>query len=177
MWFHKLLTFSHMNWVFFNSIEFLCLDKVNWIETKTQFISENVKNLPNHVVGRRFHNETKPQETFHCAKVEMIIYLETIGWQRKQQKSWIHCQKWTWWQSLRCGLWMNFLPAFCSSGKWRSCWWKSWSQTCQKRGMWSRVAITGSFSRPKWGWNKAEMGLTGPIGRLMWSWHRLWCKL
>ncbi len=28
---------------------------------------ENVKNLPNHVVGQRFHNKTKPRETFHCA--------------------------------------------------------------------------------------------------------------
>ena len=33
----------------------------------TQFISKNVKNLRNHVVGRRFHNEAKPWETFHCA--------------------------------------------------------------------------------------------------------------
>ncbi len=32
---------------------------------KTQFIGVNVNNLRNHVVDRRFHNETKPQETFH----------------------------------------------------------------------------------------------------------------
>ena len=30
-------------------------------------MQENVKNLQNHFVGRRFQNETKPQETFHCA--------------------------------------------------------------------------------------------------------------
>ena len=30
---------------------------------------EYVKNLPNHLVGRRFHNETKPWETFHCAAI------------------------------------------------------------------------------------------------------------
>ena len=29
---------------------------------------ENVKNLPNHVVSRRFHNETKPWKTFHCVQ-------------------------------------------------------------------------------------------------------------
>ena len=37
---------------------------------------ENVKNLQNHVVGRRFHNETKPQETFHCAWVYSIYILK-----------------------------------------------------------------------------------------------------
>ena len=29
-------------------------------------MGENVKNLQNHVVGRHFHNKTKPQEIFHC---------------------------------------------------------------------------------------------------------------
>ena len=34
---------------------------------KTEFMWENVKNLRNHLVGRLFHSETKPWETFHCA--------------------------------------------------------------------------------------------------------------
>ena len=34
---------------------------------KTQIIVLNVKKLQNPVVGRHFHNETKPRETFHCA--------------------------------------------------------------------------------------------------------------
>ena len=66
---------------FFNSIEFLCLNKVNWVRKKTQFIGENVKNLQNHVVGRRFHNETKPQETFHCVLILLLTLIHaTFIW-------------------------------------------------------------------------------------------------
>ena len=44
------------------------LSQLSW--KKTQFIYENVKNLPNHVVGLCFHNETKPWKTFHCARAQ-----------------------------------------------------------------------------------------------------------
>ena len=36
---------------------------------KTEFMWENVKNLQNHDVGRRFRKETKPCKTFHCAEL------------------------------------------------------------------------------------------------------------
>ena len=71
-WFPKIGTFSPMNWVFFQS---------NWLyqglETqlswkKTQFMCENVKNLQNHVDGRRFHNDTKLWKTFHCVNSDFI---------------------------------------------------------------------------------------------------------
>ena len=34
---------------------------------------ENVKNLQNNFIGRRFHNETKPPETFHCG-IDQLIF-------------------------------------------------------------------------------------------------------
>ena len=40
---------------------------------KTEIMWENVKNLRNHVVGRRFHNDTKPWKTFHCASLQIFF--------------------------------------------------------------------------------------------------------
>ena len=70
-WFHKFLTFSQMNSVYFqlNWVSMPLWSQLDW--KKTQFNGENVKNLWNHVVGRCFHNETKPQETFHCVFFQM----------------------------------------------------------------------------------------------------------
>ena len=47
------------------------LSQLGW--KKTEIMWENVKNLPNHVVARRFHNEIKPWKTFHCE----------LNWKRK----------------------------------------------------------------------------------------------
>ena len=66
---------------FFNPIEFLGLKKVNWVWKKTEIMWENVKNLQNHLVGRRFHNETKPRETFHCAVLQFMSKISSkIFW-------------------------------------------------------------------------------------------------
>ena len=46
--------------------------KTQLVWKKTAFMLENVKNLQNHVVGRRFHNDTKPWKTFHCAIFQTI---------------------------------------------------------------------------------------------------------
>ena len=59
---------------------------------KTQFIGKNVKNLRNHVVGRRFHNESKPHETFHCAyfklkRSKLCVHLKSKG--REKTTWWI----------------------------------------------------------------------------------------
>ena len=42
-------------------------------------MGENVKNMQNHVVGRHFHNETKPQETFHCVKAKTFFISLKVG--------------------------------------------------------------------------------------------------
>ena len=68
-WIDKFLTFSHPNSVFFQPNWLYIGLKTQLVWKKTQFIGENVKNLLNHVVGRRFHNETKPQKTFHCVLI------------------------------------------------------------------------------------------------------------
>ena len=42
--------------------------KKDWIHVRIY-----VKNLQNNFVGRRFHNETKPWETFHCAVIASAL--------------------------------------------------------------------------------------------------------
>ena len=67
-WFRKLLTFSHMISVFFQPNGLYLGLKTQLIWKKTEFMWENVKNLRNHLVDRRFHNETKlaKHSTVHC---------------------------------------------------------------------------------------------------------------
>ena len=49
--------------------------------------------------------------------------------------------------------------------------------TNQKTEMWSIIAIIGSFSTLKLGWNTTEMAIIGPIVHTLLLIHRLWCKL
>ena len=53
---------------------------------------KNVKNLQNHLVGRRFHNETKPWETFHCA---LLLIKSPTCWLSLQSKGswWSNCHR------------------------------------------------------------------------------------
>ena len=59
--------FHQKNWVFFQSNWLYVGLKTQLVWKKTEFRWENVKNLWNLDVGRCFHKETKPHETFHCA--------------------------------------------------------------------------------------------------------------
>ena len=51
--------------------------------------------MRNHVVGRRFHNKTKPQETFHCEVSEMPMSCSGFSKVSNQAKAQIkeshHC--------------------------------------------------------------------------------------
>ena len=86
-WFRKILTFSHMNSVFFQHNWLYLGRKTQLVWKKTQFMWENVKKMQNHLVGRRFHNITKPWETFHCAKVSINILIIGLGPLSKLQKA------------------------------------------------------------------------------------------
>ena len=77
-WFCKFLTFSHMISIFFqtNWVFRPKLSQFGW--KKTEFMWENVKNWLYHLVGRSFHNETKPWKTFHCAETRKNILIVQI---------------------------------------------------------------------------------------------------
>ena len=72
-WFCQFLTFSHMISVSFQPNWLYLGLKTHLAWKKTEFMWENVKNLQNHLVGRCFHIETKPCETFHCEMYKRAI--------------------------------------------------------------------------------------------------------
>ena len=75
------LTFSPMNWVFFqlNWVSVPFLSQLSW--KMTQFMCENVKNLPNRVVGRRFQNETKCRPTACFCKFKTFSLINWVFFQ------------------------------------------------------------------------------------------------
>ena len=45
-----------------------------------------MKNLQNHIVSRRFHNKTKPQETFNCALISLLfLKYSPAGWDNEKK--------------------------------------------------------------------------------------------
>ncbi len=58
-WFCKFLTFSHTNAVFFQPNWLFSGLKSQLVLKKTQFMWENVKNLPNHFIARSFSHRDK----------------------------------------------------------------------------------------------------------------------
>ena len=58
----------------FNSIEFLCLNKVNWVEKRLNSLVKMSKICKITLSADVFHSETKPQETFHCASADSFQF-------------------------------------------------------------------------------------------------------
>ena len=103
-----LSNFWHFHqWIesLFNSIEFLCLNKVNWIDKKTQFIGENVKSeitlsadvlLPFKNVCRQrdlanfWHFHTWIESFFNSNE---FLCLYKVNWVEKRLNSWLKMLK------------------------------------------------------------------------------------